>query len=47
MVWGKTLKSDISFFVCFGWIKNGNGGGGMGYHKKGRDLESKIYEIFQ
>ena len=47
MVWGKTLESDVPLPVCFGWIKKGNGGGGMGYHKRGRDLKSKIYEIFQ
>ena len=47
MVWGKTLMNDVSLLVCFGWIKKSNGGRGMGYHKRGRDLKSKIYEIFQ
>ena len=47
MVWGKTLESDVSLPVCVCWIKRGNGGGGMGYHKRGRDLESKIYVIFE
>ena len=46
MVWGKTLESDVPIRICFGLIKKGNGGGGLGYHKRGRDSESKIYEIF-
>ena len=47
MVWGKTPESDVPLLVCFGWIKKGNGGRGLGYHKRGRDLESKIYEMVQ
>ena len=47
MVRGKTLESDVSCPVCFGYFRKGNGGGGIGYHKRGRDLEPKIYKIFQ
>ena len=38
MVWVKTPESDVPLPICFGWIEKGNGGEGLGYHKRGKGL---------